>query len=440
MSRRNDVGDQKVIRLEQLFVDSLAAIACDELFGILIWWKSVISLDPENYGTGLMAAILPKGSHELFPDSVLPQDREPEIPVFLPKLPSAESLFPLLQEIDRNRWYTNRGPLLQRFELLLSRRFAVAADRVVAVANATAGLTLSLLAARSADDALGGLCIMPSWTHEATAVAVVQAGLIPWFHEVDERNWHLDPEAVSGSIVRNRQVRHVMVTAPFGAVVDPSPWADLAERFGVGVTIDAASCFDRLRGGPVDAVVSLHATKVLGIGEGGIVVARDAGQASRIRDLAQLGLTSRRTIPQVGMNAKLSEYAAAVGLAALAAWPERRATLMALRNHYATRLGAQSRIGLWLPTGISSTLMVRLPERTAAGTAAALAERGIASRRWWHAGCHRQPAFADLPRQPLPVTESLADSILGLPFHEDLDGETIDRIVDTLIDVSQRRG
>lgn len=365
------------------------------------------------------------------------QSEQSEIAVFKPRLPDTDALIPFLREIDANRWYSNRGPLLERFEAALADHFAVPAERVVAVASATAGLTLSILASGSPDRGPDGHCIMPSWTHEATAVAVVRAGLQPWLHDVGEHDWQLDPEVVAQSLSAQSlsgagKISHVMVTAPFGATVDLSRWAALADRFGVPVTVDAASGFDRLRGGPVDAVVSLHATKVLGIGEGGVVIARDAGQAERIRTLAQLGLSPDRVVAQAGMNAKLSEYGAAVGLAAMADWPTRRNALIGLRESYAARLEARTRVGLWLPEGISSTLIARLPSPNGSEVARALADRGIATRRWWHAGCHRQPAFATVRRQPLPVTDRLAASVLGLPFHEGLDQRSVERVVDAL--------
>lgn len=360
------------------------------------------------------------------------QSEQSEIAVFRPRLPDTDALIPFLREIDANRWYSNRGPLLERFEAALAHHFAVPAERVVAVANATAGLTLSILASGSPDRGPGGHCIMPSWTHEATAVAVVRAGLQPWLHDVSDHDWQLDPEVVTQSLRDPGKISHVMVTAPFGATVDMSRWAALADRFGVPVTIDAASGFDRLRGGPVDAVVSLHATKVLGIGEGGVVIARDAGQAERIRTLAQLGLSPDRVVMQAGMNAKLSEYGAAVGLAALADWPTRRNALIGLRDSYAARLDARTRVGLWLPEGISSTLIARLPSPNGLEVARALADRGIATRRWWHAGCHRQPAFAAVRRQPLPITDRLAASVLGLPFHDGLDQRSVERVVGAL--------
>ncbi|MBF0373857.1 MAG: DegT/DnrJ/EryC1/StrS family aminotransferase [Alphaproteobacteria bacterium] len=306
---------------------------------------------------------------------------------------------------------------------------------MIAVANATAGLSLCLLAARAAGggNRADGLCVLPSWTHEATAIAVVRAGLTPWFHDVDEASWRLDPDRVADEIRADPRVVHVMVTAPFGARVPLAPWADLSERTGIGVTIDAAAGFDGLRGGPVDAVISLHATKILGIGEGGVVVARDAARASLIRRLARFGLSENRVIDHVGMNAKLSEYAAAVGLAALDEWPARRAGFAWRRERYVARLDGRDGIRVWRPEGLSSSLMVRLPAPTAVETAEALRRLGIETRRWWHAGCHRQPALEGFPRRPLPVTEALAESVLGLPHHDDLDASAIDRVAAALL-------
>ncbi|MGQ9366781.1 DegT/DnrJ/EryC1/StrS family aminotransferase [Azospirillum sp. ST 5-10] len=355
-----------------------------------------------------------------------------DMAVFRPRLPAAAKILPYLEEIDANRWYTNNGPLLQRFERGLAAWFGVPPERVVAVASATAGLSLCLLSAGASP---GGLCILPSWTHEASAVAAVRAGLTPWLHDVDEATWQLDPAAVADSVRRQPRVTSVLVTAPFGAAVDPAPWAALAERSGVSVVIDAAGGFDGTRGGAVDTVVSLHATKVFGIGEGGVVIARDAARAERLRTLARLGLSADRTVAQAGMNAKLSEYGAAVGLAALDEWPQRRTGLRRLRAAYAARFGSDGPIRPWLPDGVSSTVVVRLPRPTVVATAEALRRRGIGTRLWWHRGCHRQPAFADLPRQALPVTEALADSVLGLPFHDDLDGRDVDRVVAALLDV-----
>lgn len=372
----------------------------------------------------------------VLPDTIESPAVSPDIPVFRPRLPSADRLLPYLREIDAGRWYSNHGPLLDRFERALAERFAVAPERVVAVANATAGLSLCLLAARAA---AGGtsradrLCVVPSWTHEATAVAVVRAGLTPWFLDVDEASWRLDPDRVAEEIRAEPRVAHVMVTAPFGAPVPFAPWADLSDRAGIGVTIDAAAGFDGLRGGPVEAVVSLHATKILGIGEGGVVVARDAARATLIRRLARLGLSEDRVIDHVGMNAKLSEYAAAVGLAALDEWPARRAGFAWRRERYAARLDGRNGIRVWRPESLASSLMVRLPGPAAVETAEALRRLGIETRRWWHAGCHRQPAFAGFPRRPLPVTEALAESVLGLPYHGDLDAAAIDRVADALL-------
>lgn len=356
-----------------------------------------------------------------------------DIPVFSAKLPSADQIFPYLKIIDENKIYTNNGPLVFQFEAALADHFNVSSDRIVAVANATAGLTLSLLAETNAGwnggRADGGLCVMPAWTHEASAVAAVRAGLTPWLHDVDENDWQLDPSSVAAT----GDAAAVLITGPFGAAVRSDRWAPLVAGRRVAVVVDGAGSFDAVCAPSVTTVVSLHATKIFGVGEGGAVVARNRNVADRIRDLARLGLSAERTMAQAGMNAKLSEYAAAVGLAAFDEWPQRRARLLRLRETYAASLEKNgARVRPWLPQGLSSTFMVRLPGPIAEETEAALRDCGIETRRWWHRGCHRQPAFAAAPQRSLPTTDALVESVLGLPFYDDLTTANVERVSETL--------
>ena len=131
-----------------------------------------------------------------------------------------------------------------------------------------------------------------------------------------------------------------------------------------------------------------------------------------------------------GTNAKMSEYAAAIGLAALDAWPEARAGWVALTRRYARALAAVPGIvpspgfgGDW----VSATLSVLWPGDRM-DEVAALGREGIGTLRWWGKGCHRHPAYADSPRDPLPVTEAIAGRAVGLPFWRDMTGTQVDYI------------
>ena len=201
------------------------------------------------------------------------------------------------------------------------------------------------------------------------------------------------------------------------------------------VLIDAAAAFDQLADANLPAVVSLHATKALGIGEGGYLATVDPALAARVRSLTTFGFEGTRESQVVATNAKLSEYAAAVGLAALDAWPGDRLRWMWAAQHLRIALIGHPEVRFqrgWGSEWVTSVCTVGLPPGSAADVARILREDGVDTRAWWGEGCHRSPAFADCRREPLDVTEMLAAATLGLPFSIDLDEGDIARIAAAL--------
>lgn len=344
------------------------------------------------------------------------------IPLMRPRLPEADAILPYLRQIDSARQYTNSGPLLEEFETRLAAHFGIRRQQVACVVNATLGLTLSLLALAPRGQ---GRCIVPAWTFEATATAVTAAGLKPWFFDVDADSWALSPSGILDAAAFRDAVPPVAVipVSPFGARIDRAAWDQFAAKTGIPVVIDAAAGFDSLVPGPTPSVISLHATKLLSTGEGGAIVSTDEAFIARVRRLANYGFEPVRRIAQSGLNAKMSEYAAAVGLADLDGWPAKRRLIAGLALAYRELLGNCD--GLAMAPGFSaetvqSTCNVKLGARRADALVEWLTKRGIGARKWWGNGCHRQPAFAHRPRAALPMTEELADTVVGLPFFADL--------------------
>jgi dTDP-4-amino-4,6-dideoxygalactose transaminase len=354
------------------------------------------------------------------------------VAVACPRLPAAEAIFPYLQRIDEARWYSNFGPLVTELEARLADRFSPQ-TQVVTCVNATQALALTL---QAMDLPPGGSVILPSWTFVATAHAVMQAGLTPWFVDVDETTWMLDPAQVLD------QARHlagevcaVMPVCAFGQLPDLAAWRAFRDETGVPVLIDAAAAFDTIHDASLPVCVSLHATKVLGIGEGGFMATEDAALARRFRQLTTYGFEGSRQSLMPATNAKISEYAGAVGLAALDGWPATRLRFLRAAQHLRIAL-----IGLpqvifqegWGAEWVTSVCTVRLPAGSADRVAAVLAEDGVDTRRWWDAGCHMSPAFARCRREDLSVTERLAASTLGLPFSIDMSADDIARVAASL--------
>jgi dTDP-4-amino-4,6-dideoxygalactose transaminase len=199
------------------------------------------------------------------------------------------------------------------------------------------------------------------------------------------------------------------------------------------VVFDAAAAATALSGTGAEPVcVSLHATKVLGIGEGGAVLTSDPALATRMTAMTGFGFLGAPRVSAIrGGNWRISEYASAVGLAALDALPEKLRTLGRLAAGYRTRLAGR-RTRLQDGAGerwATMTLNAILPEGAVAETQARLDAARIEWRCWWGPGCHRHPAFADLPRADLSGTDALAPRLLGLPFHEGLTEAELDRVV-----------
>jgi dTDP-4-amino-4,6-dideoxygalactose transaminase len=361
-----------------------------------------------------------------------PQAAPATVPVARPRLPQAEAILPYLQRIDDARWYSNFGPLVTELEQRLADRFARPTE-VITTANATQALSLTL---QAMDLAPGGYVAMPSWTFVATAHAVIQAGLTPWFVDVDPQSWMLDAPAVEELALNlNGEVVAVIPVCAFGAMPDLDAWVAFRERTGVPVLVDAAACFDTLHDARLPSVVSLHATKVLGLGEGGYLATEDSALAHQVRLKTGFGFSGSRDSQVVATNAKLSEYAAAVGLAALDGWPGDRLRWMRaaqmLRIALIGRPDVRFQAG-WGSDWVTSVCTVEVPFGAADHVTAILREDGIDTRQWWGGGCHTSTAFTDCRRETLPVTETLAVSTLGLPFSIDMGAEDIARIATAL--------
>jgi len=354
------------------------------------------------------------------------------LPVAAPTLPAAEGVLPYLQRIDASGWYSNFGPLVQELEARLASRF-VHPTEVVTVANGTLALTLAL---QALDLPRGGFCAIPSWTFVATAHAVRMAGLTPWFVDVEPEGGELTPGLLARALPR--APGPVVATLPVSVMGHPTQveaWAAFQDATGLPVILDAAAGFDAVHDAAVTVMVSLHATKALGIGEGAFLATRDPALARRWRALTNFAFMGDRIARYPATTAKLSEYAAAVGLAALDIWPETRNRYVAAARRLRIALSDEPRVRFqsgWGLDWISSTCLVSLPEGSADAVEATLARAEVETRRWWGRGCHAAPAFADCPSDGLAATLRLSESTLGVPFFAHMQPEQINRVARAL--------
>ncbi len=249
----------------------------------------------------------------------------------------------------------------------------------------------------------------------------------------------LDPHAIEKRADLD-EVGAVMVVSPFGAPVNTRSWDEFTERTGIPVVIDGAAAFDTIssvetaRPAKTPVMISLHATKVFGIGEGGFVVSTDADVMRRFRQICNFGFWGEPCGQILGYNGKLSEYHAAVGLAAFEVWPQQRTRMVRLTHEYLERLARVSAVSTLPGYGsgwVSCYCNVRV-RGDAAPVIEHLEREGIQTRRWWKSGVHEQTAYEVFDRDELPVTQMLAREVFGLPFLRDMTNEQFDRVVSAL--------
>ena len=359
--------------------------------------------------------------------------REP-VPVLRPLLPDADRLLPYLRRIDQTRIYSNHGPLWSEFrrklEGWLSARVGGKEIHIVPTANGTCAIEVALRA-----KALPGrsLCLMPSYTFIASAHAVCNAGLEPYLLDIEASSLALTPAIVEAALPNLPALpAAVLVISAFGAPPDIDSWAAFEKRHGIPVIFDAAAALASLTSiADQPLAVSLHATKVFGIGEGGAVITTDAALAARMQAMIGFGFAGPERLSSIrGGNFRISEYAAAVGLAVLDVIDAKVVALKQIGQIYAGALAGRASA---LQSGAGTdwaamTLNVIVPAADVARTTAALDADSVQWRRWWGFGTHRHPAFADLGHADLHVTNAVAPTVIGVPIFEGLDRARIERI------------
>jgi perosamine synthetase len=360
------------------------------------------------------------------------------IPVMRPVLGEEEAQ--AAAEAVRSGWVA-QGPRVAGFEEAFSSK--VGAQHGVAVSSCTTGLHLAvhLLGIGHGDEV-----VVPSLSFIATANAVRYCGATPVFADIDADTGNLTAETVEQ--VLTARTRAVMVVHQAGVPADVESLRALCEPRGIPVIEDAAcAAGSTYRGAPVGknallAAWSFHPRKLLTTGEGGMLTTDNAEWSARARRLREHGMSVSAADRHNGGSAVIEQYLetafnyrmtdiqAAVGLVQLSKLDfivERRRELAA---RYQDLLADVPGLRLvhdpyWGTTNYQS-FWVRLPADAPLSrneVLAHLATRGVSARRGIMAS-HLEPAYADHPSIPLPVTEDFTANTLILPlFHDMTEGE-----------------
>lgn len=333
------------------------------------------------------------------------------------------------------------GPTVRELEEVAAERLQV--PHVIAVSSCTAGLMLVL-------QALGatGRVVLPSFTFAASAHAVQWAGGTPVWAEVDPSRLTLDP--TDAELVIDGAVA-MTATHVYGAPCQMEALQDVADAAGIPLVYDAAHALGSVHAGhPVGGfgaaeVFSMSPTKVAVAGEGGLVATRDPALAETLRLGRDYGNPGDYDCRFPGLNARLSELHAAVGLASLTGLDERIAHRNALvRSFIASTSSLPGLSFQYVPKDDVSTykdltLIVGADfGLTSPQLARALKAEGVDTRRYYYPPIHRQKAYAQLPRErDLPVTDQVADSVLTVPLWSHMTASDVGRLADAVVRIQQ---
>jgi dTDP-4-amino-4,6-dideoxygalactose transaminase len=363
-----------------------------------------------------------------------------DIYVTRPHLPPLEELLPSLRKIWERRVLTNGGPLHQELEAALARHLDV--EHVVLFNNAT----IALMAALRALDIRGEVITTP-FSFVATSHALLWNGLTPVFVDIDPATLNLDPAKVEAAITPRTTA--LLPVHCYGHPCDVDALEAIARRRGLRVLYDAAHAFgvrchcgSVLRHGDL-SVLSFHATKVFNTFEGGAVICPDAGMRRKVEQLKNFGHEGEANVVATGLNGKMSEFNAAVGLAQLGHMADAIARRRAIDARYRGLLGDVPGLRCLETAGEATANYAYFPILVGEGypltrdelLVRMKAER-VHPRRYFHPLISEFPMYRGLPSAApglLPVATRAAREVLCLPIYPDLTMEQVDRIAELIL-------
>lgn len=367
-----------------------------------------------------------------------------KIPLIKPDLPPFEIVEDKFREIIQNGRITNFGKYVNAFE---QEAGAYLNTNVATLSSGTAGLILTLQALGLKP---GQKVVLPSFTFMATAQAVLYAGGLPIFADIgDDLTLSLDDLEVL--LARHRDVAMVLPVHTYGLPCQVEIIQALADAAAernsqsVSVVYDAAHAFGsaigkRTVGSFGDAeVFSLSVTKVLVSVEGGMVSSRNSELIQRLRKMRNYGIEENYDAHWPGLNAKMSEFHAIIGLYNLRRLDALLEERTRKAGYYLEQLRTHTNFKtLPLPKGITHTFKdftVLVPEEAVDKREVMmdfLKERGIETRAYFFPPVHQQGMFRRFADRPLPNTEKFSRRVITLPFYTSITEEEIDYIVKAL--------
>lgn len=328
-------------------------------------------------------------------------------------------------------WLTNHGPLVCELEARLRDYLGV--KHVILTNNGTLALQVAYRAL-----GLSGSAVTTPFSFVATSSSLQWEGIRPIFADIDAQTWNISPDHIESRIVSDTTA--IVGTHVFGNPCAVERIEAIAKKHKLKVVYDGAHAFavrhagqSILNWGDI-STLSFHATKLFHTIEGGAIITNDDETARRVHLLCNFGIADVDKIEGIGINAKLNEFSAAMGLCILDDIENILQERAEIAERYVSRLGdyvdlqrpeADSQLNnSYFPIGLADEQQL-LRVRTALNT------NGINPRRYFY------PSLDTLeylqPQAAQTASRSLSERVLCLPIYPGLKLEDQERVINTII-------
>ena len=336
-----------------------------------------------------------------------------------PNIGNRQKFSTRVNDILDRRWLTNDGPYVIEFEERIIELTGV--KHCVATCNATVALEIVIRAL-----GLQGEVILPSFTFIATAHALEWLGIKPVFCDVDPQTHTIDPRKIESLITR--QTSAILAVNLWGRHCDIAALDEIAKEHTLKLFFDSAHAFGcsyrgRIIGGFGDAeVFSFHATKFVNSLEGGAITTNDDALAQKLKLMRNFGFTSYDRVDSLGINGKMNEVSAAMGLTNLESLNDFILVNRQNYRQYAEELAGLNGMTL-LPYDENEScnyqyVVLEMDPAQSIVTRDELIQilyrENVLARRYFYPGCHRTPPY-NATAPSLPETEWICDRVLSLP-------------------------
>ncbi len=360
-----------------------------------------------------------------------------QITVTTPLIPPLEEYISYLDDIWKRKWLTNNGHYHQELEKALCEYLGV--KYISLFSNGTLALITALQVLR-----ITGEVIVTPYSFVATTHAIWWNGIKPVFVDVDPVTLNLDPNKIEAAITPNTTA--IVPVHVYGNPANMKRIEEIADIYGLHVIVDAAHAFAVEQNGQSIlnygdlSILSFHATKTYSTIEGGAIVCHDEKMKHRIDYLKNFGFADETTVVAPGINAKMDEVRAAYGLLNL----KYIDAAIDKRHHVAIRY----REALKNIPGISfmgdmpgvkhnySYFPIFVDEAVYGMSRDELYQKmkddNVLGRRYFYPLISTFSTYKGLESAKpsnLPIATKVADSVICLPMHHELDEEDVERII-----------